>query len=143
VIEFRIAWRGLDLYDSIEEEGMTLTARACYRIACELASSIGKHIAGYIPGPWQDDAWASLDFPNLGQKVRCIVSLQADNDYSIDISCLQGLLRTLTGRQSPPVDPRNVEIVRKALESNERFHILNNATDNKRMHQTPDGAGDP
>ena len=123
--EFRIAWRGLDLYDSIEEEGMTLTARACYRIACELVSGIRVLISGYVPEPWQDDAWASLDFPNLGQRIRCVVSLQDDNDYSISVTCTQGLLRSLIGRKSPPVNPKNIEIVRKAIEANDRIEILN------------------
>lgn len=66
--EFRIAWRGHDLFDSVEHEGMTLAARACYRIACEIASTIRSSVSGYVPEPWQDDSWASLTFSNLGQR---------------------------------------------------------------------------
>jgi len=121
---FRVAWRGQDLFDSIEEEGMTLGARACYRIACELVSSIRCAINGYVPEPRQDDSWASLEFSNLGERVRCVVAMQDENDYSIDVSCVQSLLRTLFGKKPPDVRAENFAIVKNALAKNVRFEIL-------------------
>ena len=122
--EFRIAWRGHDLFDSVEEEGMTLGARACYHIACELASAIRCDVEGYVPEPWQDDSWALLEFPNLGQRVRCVVAMQDENDYSISVSCGQSIFRSLFGRRPPDVCDENVTVVRNALVSNNRFQIL-------------------
>jgi hypothetical protein len=122
--EYRIAWRGLDLYDSIEQEGMTLTSRACYRIACEIVSLLRGYISGYIPEPSQDDGWASLEFPNLGQRVKCVVSFQDENDYSVTVDCFQGILRSLMGRKPPEIKHETLELVRRALSENPRIEIL-------------------
>ncbi|MEW6366083.1 MAG: hypothetical protein AB1714_15750 [Acidobacteriota bacterium] len=99
--EFRVAWRGVDLYDSIEDDGMALTARACHHIACEIVSSIGSSIRDHVPEAWREDSWASLEFQNLGQRVRCVLALRDENDYSVSVGCVKGMFRSLIGRKAP------------------------------------------
>ena len=101
--EFRTAWKGVDLFDSIEEEGMTLTARACCRIAGEVVSALRGTLTSYVPEPYQEDGWATFYFTHLGQRIRCVVSMQGDNDYSITVSTTQSLMRTVFGCRAPAV----------------------------------------
>lgn len=121
---FRLAWRGSDLYDSIEEDGMTLGARACYRIACEIVSAVRASVDGYVPEPLQEDSWAFFEFPNLRQRVQCHVALQDENDYSVDVGCARSLLQFITARERPEILPGNVETIRNALKTNPRFEVL-------------------
>jgi hypothetical protein len=122
--EFRFAWRGQDLFDSVEYEGMVLTSRACYWMACELVFSIRGIVKNYGPEPWQDVGWASCEFSHLGQRIRCVVAMQDENEYSVNVSCVQGLLGTLVGRRPPEIRPESVALVRNALNSNPRFEVL-------------------
>lgn len=122
--ELRIAWKGADLFDSIEEDGMTLTARACYHMACEIASAVRRSVSSYVPEPWQDNGWASGEFSNEGQRVRFVISMEDENKYVVSTYTVQGLLRTLFGRKAPAIHNENVRIVTEAIRSNPRFEIL-------------------
>ena len=123
-VQFRVAWRGQDLSDSIEEEGMTLGSRAAVRIAWEIVSSLRNKISTYVPEPSQEDSWASFEFSNSGQRVSCGIAEQEENEYSVTVGCAQGLLRSLFGAKAPPVDAVNIDLVREALSENPRFEIL-------------------
>ena len=103
---------------------MTLTARACYWIACELVSEIRSDIGRYVPEPWQGDGWASFEFTNLGQRIRCVVALQDENDHSITVQYEQSLLRSLLGKHPSEVCDENLAIVRNALAKNQRIEML-------------------
>ena len=122
--EFRAAWRGHDLFDSVEQDGMTLGARACYWLACEIVSAIRTSVKGHVPEPWQEGSWASLEFSNLGQRVRCVVAMQDENDYAISVSGVQGWFWSLIGKRSPDVSAENAAIIKNALAKNPRFEIL-------------------
>jgi hypothetical protein len=57
-------WGGEDLFESDEDEGMTLTARACYRAACEAVSLLRIGIKNTsISEPTQEDGWAYFNLP--------------------------------------------------------------------------------
>lgn len=126
---FRIAWQGPDLYDSIEEEGMTLTARACHRICGELVSGLRRHLDTPMREPWQDDCWASFEFVNLGQNVSVVVSLMDENDYSIAVEVRRGIFGSLLGGRSGEVKAENIGLIGDVLRENARLIILRNAVD--------------
>ena len=92
--------------------------------AWEIASSLRSKINGYVPEPLQHDSWSSLEFPNQGQTVRCVISQQDENDYAVTLACTQGLMRSLLGGRPPALDSKNINLVREALTENPRVMML-------------------
>lgn len=122
--ELRLAWRGPDLFDSIEEEGMALSARASQRVACEIVSTLRLALGISIAEPLQEDSWSSFDFSLDRTGVRCAVSFADEDEYLVALAPAAGLLRALFGRRASPLDPRLVDRVREALAANPRLELL-------------------
>ena len=106
-------WNGPNLFDTVEDEAMTLTMRAVYRVACEAVSLVRNYYRPrrlrdspppYIREPIQDDAWVTFTIPLESRVIDCCVNWVPEGDesrYAFQFSEPRGCLGSLLTRKRP------------------------------------------